>query len=234
MIEKSSTSENVAVFDVSKGYKAWAETYDSTPNLLIEVEEPTVRSLLSKFKPGDALDAACGTGRYSEFLNSLSHKVTGIDLSSDMLSQARKTRSRQINFLQGNLKAIPLENESVDLIICALALTHLPNLDSALSELSRVVRSRGHVVISDIHPWLVALGGQTDFFDKSGKRGYVPNYVHWHSSYFESFNRLKLKVIQCFEPTMEQKHVKLAKTGKVVKTSSFRARQFLWRAFTRS
>lgn len=213
LIKKSSVEEEVAAFDVSKGYQAWAETYDNMPNLLIEVEEPVVRSVLKKFKPGDVLDAACGTGRYSEFLNYLGHKVTGVDLSPDMLSQARKNRSKQINFLQGNLTEIPLKDEGVDLAICALAFSHVPNIDKALSELSRVVRSKGHIVISDIHPWLVALGGQAEFFDKSGRHGYVPNYVHWHSSYFESFNHLGLKVIQCLEPTMKQEHVKLAKMG---------------------
>lgn len=213
LIKKSSAEEAVAAFDVSKGYQIWAETYDNIPNLLIEIEEPVVRSVLKKFKPGDVLDAACGTGRYSEFLNSLGHKVTGVDLSLDMLSQARKNRSKQINFLQGNLTEIPLKDESVDLAICTLTFTHFPNIGKALSELSRVVCSKGHIVISDIHPWLVTLGGQAEFFDKSGKHSYVPNYVHWHSSYFESFNRLGLKVIQCLEPTIEQKHVKLAKTG---------------------
>ncbi|OGE71321.1 hypothetical protein A3H40_03765 [Candidatus Daviesbacteria bacterium RIFCSPLOWO2_02_FULL_38_15] len=213
LIKKSSVEGEVTTLDVSKGYQAWAETYDSVPNLLIQVEEPVVRSVLKKFKPGDALDAACGSGRYSEFLNFLGHKVTGVDLSPDMLSQARKNRSKQINFLQGDLTEIPLNDETVDLEICALALTHFPNIDKALSELSRVVRSKGHIVISDIHPWLVALGGQAEFFDQLGKHNYVPNYIHWHSSYFESFNRLGLKVIQCLEPIMEQKHVKLAKTG---------------------
>lgn len=214
LIKRSpSTGKDVAAYDVFKGYEAWAETYDSIPNLLIEVEEPVVKSLLKKFTPGKALDAACGTGRYSEFLNSLGYEVTGVDLSPDMLSQARKNRSKQINFLQGNLTEIPLKNASVNLVICALALTHFPNIDKALSELARVVRPKGHIVISDIHPWLVALGGQAEFFDKSGRHGYVPNYVHWHSSYFESFNHLGLKVIQCLEPTMKQEHVKLAKMG---------------------
>jgi ubiquinone/menaquinone biosynthesis C-methylase UbiE len=213
LINKASIGKRIVVFDVVKGYKAWAETYDNIPNLLMEVEEPIVKSILKKFRPGDTLDAACGTGRYSEFLSALGHKVIGVDLSPNMLSQAKKNRSKQINFLQGNLTKIPLKDKSVDLVICALALTHLSNIDEALSELFRVVRPKGHIVISDIHPWLVALGGQADFSDKSGKYGYVPNYIHWYSSYFESFNRLGLKIVQCLEPIVEQKHIRLARKG---------------------
>lgn len=206
-------SEKVTLFNVSKGYKAWADTYDSIPNLLLEVEEPIVKTILKKFTPGIALDAACGTARYSELLNSLGYKVTGMDLSPAMLSQARKARNKKINFVEGNLTAIPLKDANIDLTICALALTHLPNIERALSELKRVTRPGGHIIISDIHPWLVMLGGQAEFFDKTGKHGYVLNYVHWHSNYFKSFQNLQLKVIECLEPVMESKHIKLAKTG---------------------
>lgn len=207
------STSKVKVYSVRTGYKAWAATYDNIPNLLIEVEEPVVKSLLRKFSPGRVLDAACGTGRYSEFLHSLGHTVIGLDLSPEMLSQAQKTRNKQIKFVQGKLTAIPLENSTVDLVICALALTHLLNINKALSELSRVVRPGGHIVISDIHPWLVALGGQAEFHDKAGKRGYIRNYIHWHSTYLEALNRIGLKVLECLEPTMGQEHLKLAQTG---------------------
>lgn len=207
------TRKEISSYNISKGYTAWADTYDNVPNLLIEVEEPIVKSILHKFPPGDALDAACGTGRYSEFLNSLGYRVTGVDFSPAMLSQARKKRSKQIRFIQGNLTTIPLKDRCVDLVICALVLTHFSNTEAVLSELYRVVRPGGHIIISDIHPWLVVMGGQAEFFDKSGKHCYIANYVHWHSSYFQSFNQLGLKVIQCVEPIIKQEHIKLAKTG---------------------
>lgn len=213
-IEKS---EKVTSFNVSGGYKAWSDTYDSVPNLLLEVEEPTVKTILKKFTPGIALDAACGTGRYSELLNSFGYKVTGMDLSPEMLSKARKTRNKKINFIEGNLTAIPLKTASIDLTICALALTHLPSIEKALSELKRVTRPGGNIIISDIHPSLVMLGGQAEFFDNIGRHGYILNYIHWHSDYFKSFKKLRLKVIECFEPVMKSKHIKLAKAGFVLK-----------------
>jgi len=206
-------SEKVTSFNVSEGYKAWSDTYDSMPNLLLEVEEPTVKTILKKFKPGSALDAACGTGRYSELLNSLGYKVTGMDLSPAMLSQARKTRNGKINFIEGNLMAIPFKDTSIDLTICALALSHLPNIEKALSEFKRITRPSGHIIISDIHPWLVMLGCQAEFVDKTGKHGYILNHIHWHSNYLKSFKNLQLKVIECFEPVMESKHTQLAKVG---------------------
>jgi ubiquinone/menaquinone biosynthesis C-methylase UbiE len=205
--------EKISSFNTSNGYKAWSKTYDSMPNLLIEVEEPVVRSLIKNYKPGDAMDVACGTGRYSEYLNSLGHKVTGIDISSDMLFKARKYRNKNIKFLRGNFTKIPAKNNSFDLIVCTLALTHIPNIDKVFSEISRILRPKGHIIISDIHPWLVALGGQAEFFDESGKHSYIQNYIHWHSDYFKSFNEFALKIVNLLEPKMEQKHIHLASIG---------------------
>lgn len=203
----------IADYDVSDGYAAWANTYDSMPNLLIDVEEPAIKSILKQFIPGKALDAACGTGRHSQLLRSLGFKVTGMDISSAMLSQAKQNHSKKIEFIQGDLTAIPLEDNSIDLTVCALALTHFQNIQSPLSQLCRVVCKGGHIIISDIHPWLVALGGQAEFIDQSGRHCYIPNYVHWHSSYLQSFNKLGLKVIQCLEPVLKEKHIKTAKSG---------------------
>jgi ubiquinone/menaquinone biosynthesis C-methylase UbiE len=211
---KSFPKSNKAIaFDTSEGYKVWAKTYDTTPNLLFEVEEPVVKKILKELTTGVALDAACGTGRYSELLNTLGYKVTGMDLSLEMLAEARRNRNKKINFIEGDLTAIPLKNKSVDLAISALAFTHLPNIEKALSELKRVVRLGGNIVISDINPWLVVLGGQADFVNKEGTYGYVYNHIHWHSDYFQAFQKLGLEVIGCYEPKMQSKHMKLAKTA---------------------
>lgn len=207
-----STTPKVKVYSVNAGYEAWSATYDIIPNLLIDVEEPVVKSLLQKFPPGRVLDAACGTGRYSGYLHKLGHEVLGVDLSPAMLQHA-KTRNPKIKFIKSNLKALPLDNNNFDLVICALALTHFSDINQVLTELFRVVRPGGHIIISDIHPWLVALGGQAEFHDKAGKRGYIRNYIHWHSIYFQAFNRIGLKVLECLEPTIGQEHLKLAQTG---------------------
>lgn len=209
---KISDPDNINVkdhFDVITGYKKWSETYDKFPNLLIEVEEPAVKSLIQKITPGRTLDAACGTGRYSNYLNSLKHIVTGIDQSPEMLLKARQ-RNKDVNFIQADLNDLPFKNESFDLAVCTLVLTHFMKIHKPLSELSRVVRVRGCIIISDIHPLLVTLGGQAEFYDKNGKWGYITNYTHLLSEYLNEFNNLGLKVIQCIEPKMKPEQIKLA------------------------
>ena len=222
-LENSSQITTINSFDVQQGYQNWAITYDNTPNLLIEVEEPVVKSILQKFQPGYSLDAGCGTGRYSKFLHSLGYSVTGVDISKDMLSKARSNNNKQIKFIEGDLNSLPIKNNSMDLVICALALTHLPDIKVAISELTRVVKVGGHVIISDINPWLVTLGGQADFYDKAGKYGYVRNYAHWHSNYIQAFNKNNLRIVQCAEPILNVEHLKLAQEGFNLSTTTVAA-----------
>lgn len=210
-LEQTLNKKDINTFSVSEGYQNWAETYDNIPNLLIEVEEPAVKNLLQKYKPGQVLDAACGTGRYSKFLKSLGHKVVGVDASKDMLNKAKLNDG--IEFLEGDLNSLPIEDNTKDLAICALALTHLPDIYKTISELTRVVKPNGTIIISDINPWLVALGGQADFYDKAGRYGYVKNYIHWHSEYIDAFYKNNLKLVNCFEPKLEKQHLDLAKKG---------------------
>lgn len=213
-INKESPSESGAIkrHDVASGYKAWSDTYDNNPNLLIEVEEPVVKSILKSFKKGKALDVACGTGRYSRILHDLGHKVIGVDNTPEMLQHA-KSRVPKADFIHGDVEKLPIANESVDLAICALVLTHLPSIDRTISELNRVVRLQGHIVLSDIHPWFVAIGGQAEFQDINGEKGYIFNFVHQPSRYLGTFNKLGLKITQCVEPTLDSKRLEPSEMG---------------------
>lgn len=207
-----SATEEIKRYSAPTGYKLWSKTYDTIPNLLIEVEEPAVRSILKDFKKGKALDAACGTGRYSQILSSLGHDVIGVDSSPYMLKQA-KFQVPKAKFIRSNLENLPLESESVDLVVCALALTHFSSIHKVISELNRVTRTGGHIVLSDIHPWFVIIGGQAEFQGITGKEGYVFNYTHLHSQYLNEFNKLGLEVNQCMEPTLDSKYLNPKEVG---------------------
>src|SRR5437899_8584400 len=57
-------SEEISEADSRSGYAAWSDRYDAPGNPLIAIEQPAVWSLIDRFPPGRALDAACGTGRH--------------------------------------------------------------------------------------------------------------------------------------------------------------------------
>jgi ubiquinone/menaquinone biosynthesis C-methylase UbiE len=193
---------------LSKGYQEWSKTYDSTPNLLINVEHKAVEKLLQDIPKGKALDVACGTGRYCKFLKKIGYEVTGIDISIDMLNKA-KANVPNVNFVRDNFEKMKFPDSSFDLSLSALALTHSKKLDNVIKEIARVTKKGGFIILSDIHPWATLLGGQAYFYDTNGNYSFVKNYIHWHSSYLKSFRGNGLKVIDCVEPVVKKSDLDL-------------------------
>ena len=79
-------------------------------------------------------------------------------------------------FAEGSLTALPLADGSVDAVVCALALVHLPDVDEAIRELARVVRPGGRLIVSDVHPFLILLGWQAQFRTAAGEAGFMRLY----------------------------------------------------------
>ena len=66
-------------------------------------------------KNSSILDLACGRGRYSLYLSNIGHKVTGIDISKENISEARKNESDKLNYILHDMR-YPL-NQKFDLIL---------------------------------------------------------------------------------------------------------------------
>ncbi|HEX4775475.1 MAG TPA: class I SAM-dependent methyltransferase [Acidimicrobiia bacterium] len=176
----------VVEHDVASGYAAWAPRYDG-PNPAIEADTPIVHELLDGAPHGDALDAACGTGRHAAHLDALGYAVTGVDASDEMLDVAR-AKVPAAEFRHGRLDALPVDDASVGVVTCSLALTHVADLAPVIHEFARVLRPGGWAVVSDMHPMIVALGGTAAFPSAEGalEIPHVPNLVHHVSEYVEA------------------------------------------------
>jgi ubiquinone/menaquinone biosynthesis C-methylase UbiE len=194
--------------EVGPGYEAWAGTYDELPNPLISLEEPLVHALVDSLPPGRALDAACGTGRHTEYLHSRGHAVIGVDAVPAMLEKARR-RAPEAEFRTGNLEALPIEDESVDVVVCALVLSHAPELGRPIAELARAAKPGGRIVISDLHPFMLLLGGGALFQGSNGQYGLVRSYAHSHAAYLAAFRSAGLEVEECLEPTWREDHIEV-------------------------
>jgi len=178
---------------VAEGYDAWSAWYDSEDNDLLVMEQPVVWGLLDGLPAGPALDAACGTGRHARHLAELGHTVLGVDASAGMLAAAR-TSVPSGDFRQGDLTRLPVPSQHVDLVVCSLALTHVPDLAPVFAEFARVLRPGGHLVISDSrmdYPLVVAL--------PDGGHGYMPHHKHATSEYLTAALPAGLQVRHCEE-----------------------------------
>jgi ubiquinone/menaquinone biosynthesis C-methylase UbiE len=196
---------DVEELDLSEAYALWSETYDG-PNPLIAAEEPIVRDLIGQFPPGRALDAATGTGRHARLLRDLGHRVVGVDGSPEMIERARQN-APDVALVRSDLRALPFRDASIDLVMCALALTHLAMLTEPICELARVLRPGGRLIVSDIHPVAVATGAHAFFLRADGSRGVLRNELHWPSEYVAAFRAAELTVERLIEPPFDESFV---------------------------
>ena len=90
------------------------------------------------------LDLGCGTGRFSEALAAhFDAEVIGIDPSKKMLKQAQaKRRDSRVHYRNGNAEALPLADESVDLVFMSMVFHHFENPVLVARECARVLRDR--------------------------------------------------------------------------------------------
>jgi demethylmenaquinone methyltransferase/2-methoxy-6-polyprenyl-1,4-benzoquinol methylase len=96
-------------------------------------------------RPGDdVLDACCGTGDLALAAARAGGRVTGLDFSEAMLARARE-KSSEIEWVRGDLLALPFEDESFDAVTVGFGIRNVPELEAGLRELGRVLRSEARL-----------------------------------------------------------------------------------------
>jgi ubiquinone/menaquinone biosynthesis C-methylase UbiE len=91
----------------------------------------------------DVLEVGCGTGLILQRVARFARTAKGVDLSPGMLEHARR---RGLDVVEGSATDLPLPDACVDVAYSFKVLAHIPDLDACLREMTRVVRSGGHVV----------------------------------------------------------------------------------------
>jgi len=127
-----------------------------------------------ELRPGEhLLDAGCGTGDDLLMIGQAmggAAKLTGVDLDEGTLKAGAARAEKAgiaIDFRQGDLVALPLEDDSVDVARSDRVFQHLPDPVASLGEMIRVTRPGGRVVGVDVD-WgtLVLDHPQADFSDR--------------------------------------------------------------------
>lgn len=97
------------------------------------------------------LDAGCGTGKYLKVLENNAERYIGIDLSENQLTKARlKSLNKDSQFICSNLSKIPLEDNSVDLVVSTWVLGTITNIEernNVLNELKRILKQDGQIIL---------------------------------------------------------------------------------------
>lgn len=124
-------------------------TYDSTRRA-----DPQILSLLieylSPIKNGSYLDVGCGSGNYTQAFFKQGFKITGIDISEEMLRKAR-IKNHHIDWICGDARRMPFQPGTFDGAMCILATHHIKDIDAAFREIFRIL-TKGHFVIFTAFP----------------------------------------------------------------------------------
>lgn len=118
--------------------------------------------LIKKYsEQGDeVVDIGGANGRHAIDLAEENRDVICIDLSLGMLNKMRSRESffaledqRKPKPIVANAQSVPLASNSVDLAYCYATLLLMRDQDKAISELVRIVRPGGHVIVDIARPW---------------------------------------------------------------------------------
>lgn len=124
-----------------------ADTYQE------KVIKPNLLRLLGDISGKKVLDLACGQGYFSRAMGEAGAKVTGVDLSSDLIALAKKQSSKEIIFKVAPAdKLTGIADKEFDAVTCVLAIQNIEQMNGAFAECARVLKSSGRLLLILNHP----------------------------------------------------------------------------------
>ncbi len=139
-------------------FSAHAAEWDDIRSLHVaeELVEDAMRKAVGKKPVRLLLDLGAGAGRMLELFAPLAERAIGVDLSSAMLGVARgrleQTGLRNVQLRQGDIYALPIERNCVDLAVMNQVLHYLDDPGRALREAARVLAPGGRLLVVDFAP----------------------------------------------------------------------------------
>jgi len=116
-------------------------------------------------KVKSALDLGCGVGSNIALLSPLASERIGLDISSDALVYAK--RREYTSFIEGSATAVPLPDDSIDLVLCTDVLEHVDDAQ-ALREIHRVLAPGG--IVAATVPGFMSLWNENDDYSHHLRR----------------------------------------------------------------
>ncbi len=146
---------------MSSAFREWAETYDETPNPLLELADRSLQTALGDVSGLRVLDAGCGTGRWMRQAGGA--RVVGFDFEPEMLRRAPRGA-----VVLAELGSAPFAEGIFDLVVASLSLSYAAEPAAALADLCTLVDSAGRLAVADLAGEAVEAGWKRPFGIPSG------------------------------------------------------------------
>ncbi len=156
-------------------YDRWAPQYPPVShNPLMRAEQRAMIELWPDVVDRRVLDLACGTGRYARLLtDAKAAEVIAVDFSIAMLQRVSVgTR------VCASMVHLPFGAGSFDVVICGLAIGHVPAIHPWMLEIAKVLHQGGCVLYSDFHSEAARAGLTLSFKDSNDRTYTLPHHCH--------------------------------------------------------
>ncbi len=169
--KESSLKSNRRFFDL------WASTYDFAPFQfwMKRFHRPVLEQLELSGRGGGkirVLDLSCGTGELLKAILRIipeekknAVELYGIDFSEEMLTVARKKLSESVQFRKMDVHQLDFPSNYFDCVISTEAFHHYYNQEKALSEMERVAKKNGKMMVVDVNFFLDIVHRIFEFFE---------------------------------------------------------------------
>jgi ubiquinone/menaquinone biosynthesis C-methylase UbiE len=162
------------------GYDRWAASYDDNdPSTWLD--EPFLLKHLQPFPHCRILDVGCGTGRYLRRLPTSAYRITGMDLSRNMLVRSRRQIGERtdISLVQASAGCLPFKVQTFDRIMSGLVIDHMISVDQWFREISSLLTINGRVVVSAVHPDMQRITGWDIEIQRGEEQGiHIAGHLH--------------------------------------------------------
>ena len=166
--------------------ETWATLTNGTLPILISKTEININD--------SVLDIGCGAGNSTKIINDTGANVIGIDFSQKMIDQANSVY-QDITFMQSDAENIPLEDNSIDVVVSNFVVHHLAQPNKVFEEINRVLKPNGKFAFAVWGPneEQSSLGAFFQAFANHHELSELPHGPLFGITDFDAYNRLVRK-----------------------------------------
>lgn len=164
------------IYDNEEFFSSYKEMRDTKINANELIEIPVIKSFLPDLKDKKILDLGCGEGEMSKFfLEQGAKKVVGVDISKNMLNEAKKKKVKNLEFKLLSMEEISSLKGKFDIVFSSLAFHYVEDFYKLMKDVANKLKKGGLLIFSQEHPLVTSSIRSKDlpkYIEKDDKRYY--------------------------------------------------------------